>query len=285
MEAVKAYINSCFSIKDLGPLKYFLGIEVTRSPASIFINQRKYDMELLDGTGLLGCKPSKVPMDSKHTLGLSTSELMHDPTEYRRLVGRLIYLNVTRPDLAYPVHILSQFMCNPRQDHYQAALKVLRYVKGAPGQGLFFSATAPLSLEAHCDADWASCPVTRSLAESEYRSMAHVTCELIWISSLLKDLHVNHTTSIPLFCDIKATLHIAKNPVFHERIKHIEFDCHLVRQYVNSKFIIPQFLPGADQPTDILTKAVTAEVLYQLIGKLGVTNFLHTSSLTRGISG
>ncbi|CAM8973005.1 unnamed protein product [Rhodiola kirilowii] len=309
MEAVKAYINSCFSIKDLGPLKYFLGIEVARSPAGIFINQRKYAMELLDDTGLLGCKPSKIPMDSKHTLGLSTSELMHDPTEYRRLVGRLIYLNVTMPDLSYPVHVLSQFMCNPRQDHYQVALKVLRYVKGAPGQGLFFSATALLSLEAYCYVDWASCPVTRrsvsgfcvclgsaivswktkkqhtisrSSAESEYRSMAHVTCELIWISSLLKDLHVNHTTPIPLFCDSKAAVHIAKNPVFHERTKHIELDCHLVRQYVNSKFITPQFLSGADQPADILTKAVTAEVLYRLIGKLGVTNFVHTSSL-RGV--
>ncbi|CAM8923966.1 unnamed protein product [Rhodiola kirilowii] len=161
MEAVKSYINSCFSIKDLDPLKCFLGLEVARSPAGIFINQRKYAMELLEDTGLLGCKPSKLPMDNKHTLGLSTSELMTDPTEYRRLVGRLIYLNVTRPDLSYPVHVLSQFMRSPRTDHYQSALKVLRYVKAAPGQGLFFSANAPLNLTAYCDADWASCSVTR----------------------------------------------------------------------------------------------------------------------------
>ncbi|KAL9659149.1 hypothetical protein QQ045_028240 [Rhodiola kirilowii] len=126
MKAVKAYINSCFSIKDLGPLKYFLGLEVARSSTGIFINQRKYAMELLEDTELLGCKPSKIPMDNKHTLGLSTSDLPHDPTEYRRLVGRLIYLNVTRLDLSYPVHVLSQFMCTPRKDHYQDALKVLR---------------------------------------------------------------------------------------------------------------------------------------------------------------
>ncbi|CAM8923952.1 unnamed protein product [Rhodiola kirilowii] len=136
MEAVQAYIHGCFSIKDLGPLRFFLGLEVARSPTSIFINQRKYAMELLEDAGLVGCKPSKVPMDTKHNLSLSKSELLPDPTPYRRLVGRLIYLNVTRPYLSYPLHVLSQYMSTPRQDHYQAALKVLRYVRQAPGQSL-----------------------------------------------------------------------------------------------------------------------------------------------------
>ncbi|CAM8966637.1 unnamed protein product [Rhodiola kirilowii] len=161
IQEVKDYINNRFSTKDLGPLKYFLGLEVARTDKGIFINQRKYATELLEDTGLLGCKPSKIPMDSKHTLSLSKSALCADSTQYRRLVGRLIYLNVTRPDLSYPVHVLSQFMAAPCQDHYNAALKVLRYVKNAPGQGIFFAANATLHLEAYCDADWASCPIIR----------------------------------------------------------------------------------------------------------------------------
>ncbi|CAM8983244.1 unnamed protein product [Rhodiola kirilowii] len=125
------------------------------------INQRKYALELIKDAGLLGCKPSSLPMDTKHKLSLSTSSVLEDPTKYRRLVGQLIYLTVTRPDLAYPVHVLSQYMHEPREDHLKAAHKVLRYLKLAPAQGLLYPANQHLSLKAYCDADWGACPITR----------------------------------------------------------------------------------------------------------------------------
>ncbi|CAM8966405.1 unnamed protein product [Rhodiola kirilowii] len=158
---VKQFIDSQFRVKDLGLLKYFLGIEVARSPKGIFINQRKYALDLLLDTGLIGCKPSVIPMDTKIQLALSKTAPVEDVSSYRRLVGQLIYLTVTRLDLAFSVHIISQFMHAPTIEHLAVAHKVLRYVKGAPAQGLFYPADQPLILQAYCDADWGSCPITR----------------------------------------------------------------------------------------------------------------------------
>jgi len=113
----KDYLSSCFHMKDLGPLKYFLGIEVARNSTGIYICQRKYALDIIDETGLMGAKPASFPLEQNHQLALSTSPLLSDPQRYRRLIGRLIYLAVTRPDLAYCVHILALFMQEPREAH------------------------------------------------------------------------------------------------------------------------------------------------------------------------
>ncbi|CAM8898551.1 unnamed protein product [Rhodiola kirilowii] len=199
IQQVKDFIHATFKIKDLGLVKYFLGIEVARSESGIYINQRKYAMDLLTDACMLDCKPAVTPMDTKHKLGLSEADLLPDPTAYRRLVVRLIYLTVIRPDLSYSVHILSQFMSKPTSDHLTTAYRVLRYIKAAPAQGLFLNSQPCLDLQVYCDADWAACPISRrsltgfcvllgssliswkikkqdtvfrSSTESEYRSMA-----------------------------------------------------------------------------------------------------------------
>ncbi|CAM8936274.1 unnamed protein product [Rhodiola kirilowii] len=206
ISAVKKFIQQKFQIKYLGPLKYFPGLEVARSSAGIFLNQRKYVIELLEEHNMTDCKPSKTPLELKHKLGQSTEPVLSDPLPYRRLVGKLIYLTITRPDLAYPVNILSQFMQSPSEEHMRAVHRLLRFIKGGPAQGIFFSSTSDLQLQAYCDADWAACPVirrsinghcvmlrptvvswktkkqpviSRSSVESEYRSMVAVCCELV----------------------------------------------------------------------------------------------------------
>ncbi|CAM8962825.1 unnamed protein product [Rhodiola kirilowii] len=161
IQSVKTYIHDLFRIKDLGQMRYFLGFEVARASEGLFLNQRKYALELIAEAGLLACKPSSIPMDTKHKLSLSTAPALDDPCPYRRLVGQLIYLTNTRPDNAYYVHILSKFMNQPTTDHLTVAHKVLRYLKLAPAQGLFYPSHQPLQLEAHCDADWGACPLTR----------------------------------------------------------------------------------------------------------------------------
>lgn len=136
VEFFKKYLASCFKMKDLGLLKYFLGIEVARNKTGMYLSQRKYALEIIDDAGLLGSKPATFPMEQNHKLAVSDSPLLLNPEKYRRLVGRLIYLGVTRPDLTYSVHVLAQFMQTPREDHWHAALRVVRYLKGSPGQGV-----------------------------------------------------------------------------------------------------------------------------------------------------
>ena len=147
LQTFKHYLSDCFHMKDLGSLKYFLGIEVARSATGIFLCQRKYTLDIVNETGLLGSKPVGFPIEQNHKLSLATGALLSDPESYRRLVGRLIYLAVTRPDLAYSVHILSQFMHEPRTDHWEAALRVVRYLKGTPGHGILLRSDSELTLQ------------------------------------------------------------------------------------------------------------------------------------------
>ncbi|KAK2448739.1 putative mitochondrial protein [Trifolium repens] len=156
----KHYLSECFHMKDLGGLKYFLGLELVRGPSGLFMCQRKYTLDILNECGMLACKPASLPLPPNHKLALDSSPLYEDPSQYRRLVGRLIYLTITRPELAYSVHILSQFMQKPHRGHWDAAMLVLRYLKSAPGQGIIIPKDNDLKLVAYCDSDYASCPLT-----------------------------------------------------------------------------------------------------------------------------
>ncbi|GKV43433.1 hypothetical protein SLEP1_g50721 [Rubroshorea leprosula] len=297
INALKKYLHTKFSIKDLGPLKYFLGIEVACTTEGIVLSQRKYALDILTETGTIGARPSPFPMEQHHQLHSATGPLLSNPAQYRRLVGRLLYLTITRLDICYSVSILTQFMQNPRQEHHEAAMRVLRYIKTSPGQGILLSSTSPIHLTAYCDADWAECSLTRrsttgyficlgnspvswkskkqatvsrSSVEAEYRAMAMTVSELIWLKSLLRDLGMYLQQPMTLFCDNQAALHIATNPVFHERTKHIEIDCHFVRERIQRKELLTKHVSSQQKTADMFTKALGRERFSLLLSKLGI---------------
>ncbi|KAL2239042.1 UNVERIFIED_CONTAM: Retrovirus-related Pol polyprotein from transposon RE2 [Sesamum indicum] len=297
---VKCYLHDLFTIKDLGDARYFLGLEIARSSSGLYIAQTKYTLDIVRDTGLLHAKPASSPFPPGLKLAAASGTLFSNPGSYRRLVGRLLYLGFSRPDISYSVQQLSQYLNQPCDSHWKAALHVVRYLKGCPAKGLYFPAASSFNLRAFCDADWASCldsrrsltgycvflgdalvswktkkqsTVSRSTAESEYRSLASTVCELRWISYILSDFNVPYSLPVELFCDNKAALHIVANPVFHERTKHIELDCHLVRDAYKDGFISPSFVPGVLQLADVFTKSLPLRSFLSLISKLGLVSF------------
>ncbi|XP_024313242.1 uncharacterized protein LOC106865836 isoform X1 [Brachypodium distachyon] len=228
-----------FEVKDLGHLRYFLGIEVSKGPKGIFISQRKYILDLLKETGMLGSRPMATPMDQDHRSSGGTGTPV-DRERYQRLVGRLIYLSHT---IAFAVSVVSQFMHDPRSTHMEVVNRILRYLKGCLGKGLLYTRQGNVQVECYTDADWAGslddrrstsgyCTfvggnlvswrskkqsvVARSTAEAEFRAMAHGVCELLWLQILLTELRLYRHTPLMLYCDNKAAIDIANNPVQHD---------------------------------------------------------------------
>ncbi|GKD82518.1 ribonuclease H-like domain-containing protein [Tanacetum coccineum] len=237
----KEFLRTKFQIKDLGKLKYFLGIEVLETDQGLCLSQKKYCLDLLSEFGLLACKPSATPLEQKLAISnepTKVDKMLDNITEYQKLIGKLIYLTYTRPDISYSIHCLSQFMHKPLRSHIKIALKVLRYLKSNPRKGIHIVKQPIASLEAFVDADWAKCLATRKFsAEAEYKAMASATSEVTWILKILKDLEWDQVLPVNLFCNSQAAIKIAANHVFHKRTKHLEIDLHFVREIILSGVI------------------------------------------------
>ncbi|XP_041020434.1 uncharacterized mitochondrial protein AtMg00810-like [Juglans microcarpa x Juglans regia] len=146
-------LSSQFAMKDLGPIHYFLGVQITQTLEGLILTQAKYARDILDRAQMTDCKPMGTPMMAK-TKGLTSIAPYLDPAHYRSLVGALQYLTLTCPDLAYSVNFVSQFMHSPTEDHFKMVKRILRYVKDTVDLGLHFSSNSTLDLYAFSDVGW-----------------------------------------------------------------------------------------------------------------------------------
>ena len=306
---LKQHLHDTFSIKDLGQLHFFLGIEVSHLKNGIVLTQRKFTREMLTESGLDVSKQAKTPFPLHLKLHSDEGDFYSDPAQYRSLVGKLNFLTHTRPDLSFAVQALSQFMHAPRQSHFLALHHVLRYLASTIGQGIPLHATEQLTLQGYSDSDWASCPntrrsitgyvillgtspiswkskkqctISRSSSEAEYRAMAVASSEITWLVRLLEELGVKGLKPVKLNCDNQSAIHIGKNPVFRERTKHIELDCHFTRDKVLEGFLELHYVPTAEQLADVFTKSLSSPQHNHLLSKLGLVHPSPVPSLRGG---
>ncbi|PNX90529.1 putative copia-type protein, partial [Trifolium pratense] len=272
---VQDMLQQHFKLKIFGDPKYFLGLEITKSEKGIYLCQRKYTLQLLLDTGFTSAKPAPVPMNPSVHFNDDDEELLQDVSQYRRLIGRLIYLTISRPDITYAVNRLSQFMAKPKTVHLQAVHHLLQYLKATADQGLLFPANSSDRLTAYVDADWGSCQkqatVAQSSAEAEYRALASVTTELLWMKQLLSDFGIS-VPSVKVLCDSKSAIQLAHDPTTHERTKHIDIDCHFLRQHVQSGFLNLIHVKSNQQLAGCLTKPLAKVQFRELMSKLGILN-------------
>jgi len=256
IERLQEQLSTEFEMKNLGVLKYFLGIKVARSRRGIFLSQRKYVLDLLIEVGMLDYKLADTATVQNKKLGVYLDQEPADKERYQRLVGKLIYLSHTHPDISYGVRLVSQFMHCPSKDHMEVVGRILRYLKSALGRELMFSKNGHLDIEGYTDADWAGNLFDRksrsgyftfvggdlvtwrskkqkvvalSSTEAELRGMPKGFCELLWIRRLLSKIGFTPKSGMNLYCDNKAAIAISQNPIHHDRTKHIKIDRHFIK--------------------------------------------------------
>ncbi|PKU62915.1 Retrovirus-related Pol polyprotein from transposon TNT 1-94 [Dendrobium catenatum] len=290
-------LNQRFAMKNLGQAHNFLRLKIDRYSDHMFLSQAQYATSLLELAQLSRCNPIHNPTCTKPPSDIPQDNLISDPNMYRRLTGSLQYLTLTRPDIAYSVNLLSQHMHNPSSHAAFLLKRLLRYIKGTLNYGLPIS-KSNFQLTSFSDADWADDPdsrkstsgfcsflvdtliswtfkkqhtVARSSTESEYRALAVLTADVIWIRKLLNELGIGQQQPTDIYCDNMSAIALANNPVFHARTKHIELDQRFVRDHILHKNICILPISTIDQIADIFTKPLSTLRFKTLRLKLTVT--------------
>lgn len=306
IDEFKKSMTKEFEMTDIGLMSYYLGIEVKQTKDGVFICQERYTKDILKRFGMENCKPIGTPIQcgtkhSRHDGGEAV-----DPTLFKSLVGSLRYLTCTRPDILYAVGIISRFMESPTTSHLKTAKRILRYLKGTLDYGMLYSSSKDFKLVGYSDSDWAGNfddskstsgflfflgntaftwsskkqpIVTLSTCEAEYVAATSCVCHAIWLRSILKELHMALEEATEIFVDNKSAIDLAKNPVYHDRSKHINTRYHFIRECIARKDVQVIHTKTKDQLADIFTKPLKERDFSRLRMMLGVGK----SSLKGGV--
>lgn len=295
----KMELEKEFILKDFGPVKYCLGLEINQTQDMVSISQTGYIKTLLRRFGMEKCNPVSTPAEVGNTLITkeSSDKILSTTRGYRELIGALLYLAVaTRVDIAHTVARLAQFTNAPEKQHWIAAKRLLRYLQATSNLGLVFRKNGK-SVIGYSDADWGNCPIDRksysgyvflmggsavswksqkqrttalSSTEAEYISLSEATKEAIYLRRLLLELGFENAAKISMHVDNRGAECLANDPVYHSRTKHIDIRYHFIRDVVSRGEINIEHVSTHDMVADILTKALPRQLHYEFCDKIGL---------------
>ena len=285
-----------FEMSMMGSLKYFLGFQIEQFAEGTFISQTKYIQDMLVKFDMKDAKPCKTPMPTKGYLDQDLSGIPFDATLYRSMIGSLLYLCASRPDIMLSVGMCARYQASPRESHHMAVKRILRYLVHTPLLGLWYPKEAKFDLLGYTDADWAGDKVDRkstsgscqflgrslvswhskkqncvslSTAEAEYVAAASCATQILWMRQTLKDYGLIYK-KVPILCDNESAIKIANNPCQHPRTKHIDIRHHFIRDHIQKGDIVLAHVGTDKQLADIFTKPLDEARFCQLRGELGI---------------
>ncbi|GJR03771.1 retrotransposon protein, putative, ty1-copia subclass [Tanacetum coccineum] len=268
-------------------------------PRGIFLNQSKYALDSLKKYGMESSNPVDTPMVEKSKLDEDLQGKAVDPTYYRRMVGTLMYLTASRPDLTFTVCMCAQYQAKPTEKHLHAVKRIFKYLRGTINRGLWYPKDSSIALTAYADADHTGCQDTRrstsgsmqllgdrlvswsskrlesaaiSSTEAEYIALSGCCAQVLWMRSQLTDYGLGFN-KIPMYCDNKSAIALCCNNVQHSRSKHIDIRFHFIKEQVENGVVELYFVNTEYQLADIFTKALGRERIEFLINKLGMRSF------------
>jgi hypothetical protein len=296
-------MKKLFKMSDLGLLSYYLGLEVKQRKGGITVGQSAYALKLVDRIGLTGCNACAAPLEPRLKLSKKSESPLVNATEYRSMVGSLRYLVNTRPDLVFAVGLVSRFLEEPHEEHWAAVKHIMRYVAGTVDYGLCYRIKGKggdqVQLLGFSDSDFAGdvddrksttgvlyclgdSPITwhsskqkvvaPSTCEAEYVAAGSGACQGVWLARLLKELVGSELRAPVLKVDNKSAIDLSKNPVHHDRSKHIEVKYHYIRECVEGGKIVLEQISTRDQLADIMTKPLGRVLFQELHDRVGIVD-------------
>ncbi|GJX48314.1 retrovirus-related pol polyprotein from transposon TNT 1-94 [Tanacetum coccineum] len=285
-----------FKMSMMGKMSFFLGLQISQSPGSILINQSKYSSEIIKKYGMQSNDPVDTPMVDKSKLDEDLQGKPTNPTYYRGMIGSLMFLTSSRPDLIFAVCMCARYQAKPTEKHLHAVKRIFRSLKGTIDMGLWYSKDSCITLTAYADADHAGCQDTRRSTsgsaqflgdklvswsskkqkstailstKAEYIALSGCCAQILWMRSQLTDYGFKFN-KIPLYCDNKSAISLCRNNVQHSRAKHIDVRYHFIKEQVENGVVELYFVRTEYQLADLFTKALPRERFNFLIEKLGM---------------
>ncbi|WJX62481.1 hypothetical protein P8452_47473 [Trifolium repens] len=299
---VKMFVNqmqSEFEMSLVGELTYFLGLQVKQMEDTIFISQSKYAKNIVKKFGMENANHKRTPAATHLKLSKDEHGVSVDQSLYRSMIGSLLYLTASRPDISFVVGVCARYQAEPKMSHLNQVKRILKYVSGTSDYGILYSHGEDTRLLGYCDADWAGSAddrkstsggcfflgsnliswfnkkqncVSLSTAEAEYIAAGSSCSQLLWMKQMLGEYNVQQDV-LTLYCDNLSAINISKNPIQHSRTKHIDIRHHFIRDLVEDNIVTLEHVATENQLADIFTKALDANRFEVLRGKLGICLF------------